>query len=428
MAKIALKNRDSNRESIEDQISRFLENPLKDKELLDDCIRWLILDQAVQSAEEKDEGASEGLDQFDLEGYQSNLIVRLILKIAPHLSFENPRYSLEKTDNKDIKNSCMDKNQHWYHKRSTKTTPFHRAAKDGKSTIIKHIIEFGEEFCNKEICKDQPDRRSIAQYEGVSSSHELLLNILRQGDPESYYGDTALHLAALADDGNSRQTLEVLLQFDINIANDPDGTFADALSRGNIEVVDIFLGFTKLSERFITKENIIKAMSQIKNKNGTAAGNREKIVLSLIKHAPEDYTFPIDVLDKIIEYELNDIWKEMKPKIKSEDALGLLHLAVHHQNVGLVKEFLECYPESVKRQAAIPGPASDGKNHYPLWYNKRKGKQIRTEVITATIKFVDKMEDLTRIFQASRGAYSFRSLLYLCSSSTLTLPAPTLTR
>ncbi|KAK3938154.1 hypothetical protein QBC46DRAFT_441511 [Diplogelasinospora grovesii] len=306
----------------------------------DSCIRWLILFDLVQP----------DLVQPGAEEEVEVLVVEILVRMEPFLAFENPYQSSENgiapAGGNIWKSECKDTRNHWQGKK--KSTPFHTAAANGNAKAVDHMIRCLDEY----YCKTQ-----------------------RLGEAP------------------------------------------DSLDKGEVEVVNMFLEHDSLRKTFVTSENIIHAMdkiSQLRTPNEVSDDRPETIIYSLIQHAVTSDVFNSAVVKKIIELNLQDVWskwRKLHPNVQL-DTSCLLHLAVLHQNLEFVKIFAVDYPESVTAKAAIPG--TDGHRYHPLWYNNRnwdssKSKwvdwsgspEIRTEIVTATIRRTEKMQVLSEILQQS---------------------------
>ncbi|KAI0849800.1 hypothetical protein F5Y00DRAFT_234886 [Daldinia vernicosa] len=261
---------------------------------------------------------------------------------------------------------------------------------------------------------------------------------MRWTDPSSKHKETALRLAADAEDGDKLGALYALLDFDTRLAGPPDNTFQCALEDGKINVVNAFFKYEKLREQFATSKNVVQAMGRVKKgslkQKKQEPGRLKKrptnlesdndsyqqIVRSLIGCTT---TFDEQVVEKIIELDLEEAWEKLPVDMKKHETpktRGLLHLAVRHQNLGFVEKFLRLYPNSVTFQADLPAAergSAQRESCYPLWHNNKaivnsevKDRntedspdkiKIRNAIVTATIKGVGKMQRLSEIFQDS---------------------------
>ncbi|KAL8743053.1 MAG: hypothetical protein Q9190_004554 [Brigantiaea leucoxantha] len=388
------------------EIEDFLKDE-KNQEEIDDCIRWLLLFKAVESTETAEEKEEEGFvmeianESINSETNPNILITQIIVRIAPHLAFECPYKKVTEAPawkKARIENRCMYKDHKNRKSSSMKTTPFHKAAENGDGKAIKHMIS-----CAKDMA---------AETSGKSIQHQSLLRVLRMTSPDSHK-KSALWFAATNEAGKLG-ALRELLNFDNDIVDPSDRTFENALKEGSknvVDVVNVFLQFPKLRKIFVTSHHIIQAMGCLSDaKPGSEEReHREGIVNTLIGHATTGDVINDDVVDKIIELNLKDIWVNKISKIELNTS-RLLHLAVKHQNADFVGMFLHEYPDSVTQK-------QDG--NYPLWYNNKiwegsgwtdrkskeypEPKKIRDLIVTATIKHksIDKMQDLLQIFQDS---------------------------
>ena len=406
-----------------------LTNLVEDKDYkngIDDCIRWLLLYSAIENdlygKETEAQGPSAAMnDSLDLERNVYIQITQIVVSIAPYLAFENPYKS---AGTSDIKKGCSDK-AHKEHKKSAKSTPFHMAAKEGNARAVEQMISQSRRFCKEQLTIKK--RRTIVSDHDAAleasrpnhQDHDLLLEILRQPDPASTSGETALHLAAIAEEGCQR-TIRALLDFDTRVASSPDKTFEYALKNGLVPVVETFLGYESLRKAFVTSPNVIQAMEQLGDLQlvDSDRESRVEIVHSMINFADTHEILDDTVVEKIIELKLQDIWKQKKLGNRL-DTSGLLHLAVRHQNVDFVEMFLQDYPDSVTH--TVPYHTAEGAEKttgkYALWHNNfvsegsqlvdrkesEEKRQIRNAIVVKTIKRVKKMQKLSDIFQDSGG-------------------------
>ncbi|KAK1252950.1 hypothetical protein MKX08_004137 [Trichoderma sp. CBMAI-0020] len=368
---------------------------------LDDCIRWLILDSAVQQCPPgiKDVGFSTAQTETSEETITGEtnpciIIIRFIVEVWPHFPFiclddtrMFPSLFPARVQELLVGKCCFEAHTP-EQKREFPSTPLHRAAGKGNGKAIKHMIHNGQCF--------QPDD---------------LLQILKLNDPDQRSGKTALSLAAIA--GNLG-ALHALLGFSTDIADTPDTTFEEALRKGKASIVEVFLQQPDLKEKFVNTDYILLAiqpLGEMSIRKGETYDKQVEVVNALIKAADQQGRIDEKVVEKIIQLNLEDIWSGNETIFKS-DTPGLLHLAVQHQQIGFVKKFMQ-YDELVTAQSH---------NHYPLWHNnnimegststhrvlkdvesKRIHKEIRDLIVTATIKSkeVSKMQDLIEIFQLS---------------------------
>jgi hypothetical protein len=380
-------------EFLTDPSSTTSQTKLKDPKI-DDCIRWLVLYLAVQETvlEQEDKDieplmADAKDENIDTETNVYILITRIILSIAPYLAFMNPTTSPQLDS--EVRNSCIQKTGHEIVTKKVKTTPFHEAAANGNGKAIKYMVHEGS-------LKVWPNQR------------REFIDIIRRKDPGPY-AKTALRLAALeAKDGLG--ALHALLNFDTGVAKSldgqpPDDTFKEALLSGRTDVVDVFLGKDELWGTYITSDNLLDAMDRWGRlpPNDTQRETLEKAIKSLITHVNSPSVVNHQVVEKIIELNLTDVWHS---KIKLEPS-GLLHLAVRHQSVFFVNEFLQQYDHLVTEKK---------EGYYPLWHNNKvfrasrwedreepteERKRIRNAIVPATIKKVQEMQKLSAIFQDS---------------------------
>lgn len=401
------------------EIKNFLKDENRMHEI-DDCIRWLVLDKAVQDcqlgtedigfAAAQTEAAKEIITE---ERNICIIIIRIIIEISPHLSFINlythhtfPK-SFPHPERKLLVRKChFDKVHSRSEKGDFKSTPLHRAAGNGNGKAIKHMIHEGRQF--------QPD---------------ILLQILKLNDPDPKTEKTALSLAAIAEAGDLGG-LHALLGYNTGIADMPDTTFKEALEKGRGNVVEVFLQQTGLRNKFATTDYILLAiqpldhMDEITNQDTDEDANEDalsreryekqvEVINTMIKAADQQSRTDEKVVEKIIQLNLEEVWNKNESIFKS-DTSGLLHLAVQHQKIGFVKKFLQ-YDESITTQSH---------DHYPLWHNnnimgnsapihrvledersQNTQREIRDLIVAATIKSkkVNKMQDLLEIFQLSDG-------------------------
>lgn len=420
-------------------VTEFLRDE-KGTNKIDSCIRWLILFNAAEYAPHKESLSSDWEGQTQVNEINTDaLIVEIIAEIEEYLSFENPHQQILQPgsggNGTGFKAQCIEREKHWQHTKK-KTTPFHRAAANGKARVVRNMIHFLEWYCKQQVVVDPASRRALfsslrgGAYEGA---HELLLHVLRQQDPNPGGRSTALQQAA-SEEPVSMETLDALLKYP-GVAGPPDTTFQNALDDGAEAVVEKFLEYEELRTLFVTSENIIKAMklrhealnNRIDRKDGWTG-----ILLSLLEHARSIEVFNGEVVQKIIELGFMDIW-EKRPLDVELDTRGLLHLAVYYQNIGFVKLFAQKYPHSVSHKALVRGTeklvGDKRQGYYPLWYNNKiwedskwcnrpAGKpashEIRSELVTATIRGTDHMQALTEIFEQSAGMYTLERAFVLC--------------
>ncbi|KAI0593784.1 hypothetical protein F4775DRAFT_596851 [Biscogniauxia sp. FL1348] len=403
----ALEKETYTRDDAIDEITRFLRDD-DNKNKIDGCIRWLILFILIKS------------DAEDAEA----LILKVLVSINPYLAFENPYQPVyyEQSPYKPVsqdryasevsvtwRNECKDISGHWQQK--TKSTPFHKAAASGNAKAVQQMICCLDEYCKTTLQRKLSCPRPLFKYS--IPKEEPVLWTLRLPDPSSSIRETALQLAAKADNGKL-ETLDVLLAYP-GIAGPNDMTFVNSLDNGIVEVVGKFLEHEELRRRFVTSDNIIRAMGKIPQQSTvdmmSDENSKKKIVYSLIKYAENCEVFNVTVMKKIIELNLQRAWTERHHGVQL-DTSCLIHLAVFHQNLDFVKVFLRDYPDSVTTKATIPD--TDGHSYYALWYNNRtwdssKSKwlersgspEIRTEVVTSIVRRIEKMQALSEILQQS---------------------------
>lgn len=268
----------------------------------------------------------------------------------------------------------------------------------------------------------------------AEGAHARLLTLMTKPDPGSPRGSagTALHLAAVADEGDS-EALTGLLDFDTGLADYPDKTFEYALEDGLLSVVEQFFAYERLKGIFATGDNLLRALGHLRPRDkedchADELERRRQIVFQLMSSDTTSSLLDEQVIDKIIQLNLNDVWELAREKISPNiDKLGLLHRAVLHQNLGFVEKFLEEYPKSVTYRAPLRKSEQllAGRSEcYPLWHNNKiigptglrdrtssqfpRREKIRNVIVTATIKDkeIKKLRDLPDIFQDSSGECS----------------------
>ncbi|ETR98413.1 hypothetical protein M419DRAFT_38429 [Trichoderma reesei RUT C-30] len=392
------------------------------KKHIDGCILWLLLWSAAGLKHETSQtsGADEAIFGMVMERY-------------PYMAFDNPSYSKlkfkEPGSYKSIKDQCPIEAKEWiewrqghhFHQK-LEGTPFHRAAKKGKSAIIRLI------------------RSSLAK---IEESHHGPIYALIQGEDPSKQRTTALQQVIHARHG-SVATLGELLAFECLAASpDLDKIFADAVEVGTENIVDVFLTQDNLKKRFAKSDNILKAMR--KAKGSLEVGQQYlRIVKKLIDLIPPEETLADEVIETIIEQQAMgerdqtqgsvasskeqlgwiDIWKAAHARptsISTEVKSKLLHLAVYYQSLALVTEFLQHprYSKSVAHQVQLlktsnQGDISAQNPHYPLWYhnnnawikgsawkNQDISSKIRSMLVYSTVRQAKKMRDLSEIFYKS---------------------------
>lgn len=380
---------------MDNQIKIYLQNA-NDK-TIDDCILWLILMNAVEKFEP---ASSAQKDSSDIDSPNFR-IVRIILDIAPHLSFEslqNPANEIPGWGRESVMHRCKANHSYGGNK---KTTPFHAAAEDGCSQIVAQMLRSGKSL--------------LSTTENALDLHQFL-EILQQPKPNRANPLSALGLAAISDRG--LETVKILLEYNPDIAISPsDSTFKKSLEEGNDGLVDAFFAYEDLQKEFITAENILLALehlSQKTPKQGEEPENHMKVVCKLISHAPTKEEINDEVFKKIIQLNLKRAWESINENIKL-DTSGFLHIAVQCQNAEFVKMFMKIYPESVFQQVD---------ERYALWHNnclastQRRSKEdlhseanrdIREMLVTKIINGNPalKIQELLEIFRDSEGMFTF---------------------
>lgn len=315
-----------------------------------------------------------------------------------YLCFETPQAAMSgpiRNGNILFKGSCKDPAKHWKYSKK-KSTPFHEAVSNGNHEIVRRVIQSLERYCEQQVTVAVDDRRPL--FQSANSKEELLVHVLRQQDPSTKR--TALQEAA-GDQQVNLEILKELLRYP-GIADPPDSTFKDALEDGIEIVVQTFLENDALSDRFVTSDNLIRAMelqheafrsarvmhqdkhNPDQNKSEgmeQETSRRTKIVYTLVEHAKTNHVFNKEVVQKIIECNLDEVRKKRRPQVQL-DTSRLLHLAVFYQNVNFVRKFVAEFPDSVSQKALVPRmekPKDDGKGHgyYPLWYNNKMWENSR---------------------------------------------------
>lgn len=349
----------------------------------------------------------------DTETNVGILIIKIIIGLAPRLPFKS---------SSDLR--CKAKSEgskveepHGQIK-SKKSTPFHEAARFGNEKAIAYMIHHALQSYQTEIRKDEGIDRANA-------AHDRLLDIMKKPVPQSYGGDTALYLAAMAEEPRVSNALVVLLDFDTRLADPPDKTFKFAAGNGLLSIVDKFLEYERLKAKFATGDNLLKALDDLGTaKKESCSSDQLQSKQNIVFHLMQSNKLDDKVIDKIIELDLSNVWESVKGKMGSEiEKRGLLHRAVRHQNVGFVKKFLEEYPNSVTHRALLRDDerTSDVDTCYPLWHNNKvfvdnswrdrpassKRNTIRSLIVNATIKSKDikRLRDLPEIFHNSNGKH-----------------------
>ncbi|RFU78593.1 peptidase s8 s53, subtilisin kexin sedolisin [Trichoderma arundinaceum] len=310
----------------------------------DDCVRWRILTEAVDRCllNAVEEAPVEAINTvIEWEVNENILIIDMMTEIAPYLAFETLNQSRRLQFHR-----CKLPDTHG--KRRTRLwdrkTPFHLAAERGNYKAIGHMIRHGS---------------TLSWNDSGQNRHDTLLNVLKHPVfPENR--TTALSLAARAE-GGGLGAIKALLSYDPEIAAPPDPTFGDAIDEGMAEVVNTFLQHDCLRELFVTPKYILQAISLCRAQVGEG-GNQAQINIanSLLAYAVNSDVINAEVIEKIIQLDLKELWGTIRQVQTMLSSNQLLHLAVHHQSVNFVEIFLHEYPESgVQRW----------KDHYPLWYN-----------------------------------------------------------
>ncbi|UKZ78892.1 hypothetical protein TrVFT333_006638 [Trichoderma virens FT-333] len=247
-------------------------------------------------------------------------------------------------------------------------------------------------------------------------------------------------LEQVVDSKNANsELLDILLSIP-EICSPPDMSFENAVENGLFEFVEKFLEIESVRKLFVTTEYIMKllnkispgpvqdaqsdAVLEVQSDAILEAQSRElqiRVVDSLIKMVEKRGVINQEIVEKIIELNLIEIWASIPEKAELETG-HLLHFVVYHRNVQFVELFLSKYKNSVVTRATLPQlrrietdkPCNE---YYPLWYNKKKwngsswvdntigdpqdAQKIRAALVTATIKQVNKMRILSDIFQES---------------------------
>lgn len=396
---------------MEDQIKNYLINS-NDKNI-DDCILWLILMNAVEKSEpasseditptptQKDSSDMDSDMESNMDSNMNNpnfRIIRIILDIAPHLSFESLQNPA--SDRGWVRESVMQRCKVNHSLGGNKiTTPFHSAAENGHSDIVAHMLNQGD---------------SLLSTAGGDWDPQDFIKILQQ--PKSNRPDSlsALGLAAINDRG--LETVKILLRYNPNIAINPtDNTFKTSLEDGNEGIVDAFFEYEHLQKEFITAKNILLALEYLHEntpKQGDPPESYMKVVCTLISHAPTKEEINDEVVKKIIQLNLRRVWGSRNKNIELEIS-GFLHIAVQCQNAEFVKMFMDEYPESVLQQID---------QRYALWHNNclsptqrrsieelqsEANRSIREMLVTRIIKGNPalKMQQLLEIFRDSKGMF-----------------------
>ncbi|KAK4244138.1 hypothetical protein C7999DRAFT_35493 [Corynascus novoguineensis] len=336
-------------------ITEFLRDA-KERNKIDSCIRWLILLRAAGYApndREPDQDGDDADSSSNVHGQsrQGNerkaivTIVGITADMEGYLCFETPQAAMPspiRNGNTLFKGSCKDPATHWKYSKK-KSTPFHEAVSNGNHEIVRRVIQSLERYCEQQVIVTKDNRRPL--FQSANSKEELLVHVLRQQDPSTKR--TALQEAA-GDQQVNLEILKELLRYP-GIADPPDSTFKDALEDGIEIVVQTFLENDTFSDRLVTSENLIRAME------------------------------------------------------------------LQHE---VFRKFVAEFPDSVSQKALVPQtekPKDDGKGYgyYPLWYNNKmweksrwvdrnnSSPEIRTELVTATIRGIHKMQRLSETLEQS---------------------------
>ncbi|KAL7956926.1 hypothetical protein V8C34DRAFT_195669 [Trichoderma compactum] len=365
----------------------------ENKKTIDDCILWSILLNAVEKFEptfyEK-----EGIKTIDNSNYR---IIRVVLQIAPHLSFEEPNKKLDQIPGwnlEAITGRCIHQPKHSLTRFDT--TPFHMAAEKGYGDIVAHMLGRGE---------------ALITNEDGHPNHLDYIQILQRPKPHPSHKLSALSLSAMRDEGGL-EAVKYLLDYNPNIGINPDdNTFVISLEYGKDSVVDTFLTYPSLRENFITAENILKAL-EVYEKNTsddeTLRESRMEIVCTLIKHAQSSKEINDDVVKKIIELDLERAWEE-RPKSIELDISGFLHIAVQCQNARFVEKFMN----------EKPGAVFEMKNkRYALWHNNKlaPGVSRNVEILRSEANRDIREKLVTKIIKG-RSTYNMQGLLKIFRDS-----------
>lgn len=386
------------------EITKFLRDE-KGHHEIDSCIRWHMLLHAAFDVPDEPENDPDSTGRHDEKRHVSTL-VEIITSCEVYLAFENP-FTHQKSDG-TIKGACRYPKKHWQQRKKQESTPYHVAARRGNSGALESMIRSIKRYCDDRHNLRASERRSIFP----PHTEDLFLHLLKLRDPSDKR--TALEYVCQGDE-ISVETLAVLLKYP-RITEHPDTTFGDALDAGKKAVVEQFLKIPELCIKFVTSDNIIKAMNS-QSDNSDEEADRGGIVQLLVQHAGTKGAFNDEVIQKIIEHGSMDVWDARPTVDLKADPPYLLHLAVLYQQVRFVERFMDAHPEMITSMAAIPG-IEKKQGYYPLWYNnnvwrdskweKRTGltvasKDIRKALVTETIKRTEKMYDLLHVLDKSAG-------------------------
>ncbi|KAL6693303.1 hypothetical protein J3F84DRAFT_401180 [Trichoderma pleuroticola] len=322
-------------------------------------------------------------------------IIRIILDIAPHLSFQSlqpPTSEIRGWGRESVMQRCKANHSHG---RDRKTTPFHSAAKAGHSDIVAHMLSRGD---------------SLFSTAGGRLDPQDFLKILQQPRPDRSHAVSALSLSATNDRG--LETVQILLRYNPDIAiSSTDNTFKTSLEDGDHGIVDAFFKYEALRKEFITAESILSALDHLRKntpEGGDPPESHMKVACTLINLAPTKEEITDEVVKKIIQLNLKRVWESRNQNIELEIS-GFLHIVVQCQNAEFVKMFMDEYPKSVFKLIA---------KKYALWHNNylatgrrrsmeelqsEANRNIREMLVTRIIKGDPalKMQRLLEIFRDS---------------------------
>lgn len=443
----------SQQEAIDD-ITKFLyDEPNRN---IDSCVRWAILHCAA--AQSIEEGESP-------ERNAPALLVQAIAGREGHLAFEVLNSESTSTLQEECKARRKDPDNasagpdHSRFGKDLKENPFFQAVHASRNAAAtKSMLDSLKQYCSEQVKLRPAKRRSLLRkttscqdantktQEESDESHELLLIVLQKRFTIVNNAYTALQLAS-DNEAEKHRKLGVLKELlGCHGIADNDDTFDEAMKDGRVEVVKVILSQKGLSDKFVTSENIIKAMDNIGETSSSNSGKEDDIrvrrlavLYELLKKSDDQNgkhrrVFNSQVAQKIIELNLEDAWN-MRPDNAELRDTCLLHIAVYHQHVNFVERFLEDYPASVSRKALVPGTKMakrhnnknsrdntgeeqrDQQGYYPLWYNRKKwdegnwvdrkkpgpDESIRRLLVEATIRQVDKMQRLSGLFREAEG-------------------------
>lgn len=403
---------DDKGQSVVNRITNFLKD---DKSRhMDDCILWQLL---VSAIEEEDH----------LEAQQT--LIGIILSISPHLAFDSPT---RPGKGRTIKSDCKHSKEHSNNKPRSTSRPLDMIVRSRNVLGLQHVLHHAQRFCTGQIVLVKEERR-FSDIENPNEPHSswqgLLLALLQQKETseEDDESDKKRPLERLgmkvARDGDKNpeclKAIDILLEHNPEIASFPDRTFIIALEKGCQNLIDKFLSKKQLVRRFVTSENILRALEIVAL--GKGGPNHPTIVESLVQHADSDQ-LKAQVVEKLIEHNFQQLWHDHSPRIKVDNSNSLLHIAVRHQNVAFVRIFLDKLKDSVQKEVPCLGAQNKPESKYPLWHNNKvlknndwidrpdssKKKLIRSMIVTATISRVPKMQNLCNIFRLSQGMQAHR--------------------